>query len=524
MMNEQNHGLAAELEGHSFQPRINKTSQELSATMKSLSLRVPEMLAEKEKNLESKRKESEQQQLSECSFAPQRLGAKTSDLYLKRMGRSKLTPEDLFKFDEEKQRRIEVRRQIVSEMESRELTFRPQLSEKSVKLHERLLQRGAIEVDPATRTATPAASKGLSGLPSAAAAAAMVAGSLGHVTPSARRHGDLSIASSIALSRGAGAGGGAWQYEEGPMLQVESEHPYRHNTNEYTTVQVPNAVSYSISFTDNTSTEAIYDYVKFFDDETHTEYFGCGKYSGGKGGSPCNWPGVGTRPPLIIPAPKFIIHFKTNGSVNDWGFCMHVVPTLCVAPGPRMRQLEQERSATSFQPNISETARNYPGRGMGSPTGPNGTPRGSRSQQGGSRDPVHERLYKDAVERTTEHHNSQVRRDSYYCSCEMSMLKMKSGGKRELKQVFYLMLIIIHQLSPLFLICVKVDLMQNKLNVPLKPWENVRSPNAQGGLAHAYVKVLCLLPHLYLFAPMMEILSLIYCACPAQYFQTMQSY
>ena len=36
----------------------------------------------------------------------------------------------------------------------------------------------------------------------------------------------------------AGQDGEAVQFVEGPLLQIESEHPYKHNTNEYTTVQV----------------------------------------------------------------------------------------------------------------------------------------------------------------------------------------------------------------------------------------------------------------------------------------------
>lgn len=56
MIKEQNQGLAAELEGFSFKPRINKTSMDLSATMKSLNTRIPEMIAEREKLLEHKRK------------------------------------------------------------------------------------------------------------------------------------------------------------------------------------------------------------------------------------------------------------------------------------------------------------------------------------------------------------------------------------------------------------------------------------------------------------------------------------
>lgn len=106
--------------------------------------------------------------------------------------------------------------------------------------------------------------------------------------------------------------------EEGPMLVIESDHPYQHNTNEYTTVQIPGAVSYTVTFHEDTRTEPVYDFVKFYDDETHTDFFGASKYSGGYNNSPGNWPGINGRPPLIIPSKKFIIHFKTNGSVNDW--------------------------------------------------------------------------------------------------------------------------------------------------------------------------------------------------------------
>jgi len=58
MIKEQNQGLAAELEGFSFKPRINKTSMDLSATMKSLNLRIPDMISESKRLLEAKRKES----------------------------------------------------------------------------------------------------------------------------------------------------------------------------------------------------------------------------------------------------------------------------------------------------------------------------------------------------------------------------------------------------------------------------------------------------------------------------------
>jgi hypothetical protein len=34
-----------------------------------------------------------------------------------------------------------------------------------------------------------------------------------------------------------------------------------------------------------------------------------------------------------------------------------------------------------------------------------------------------------------------------------------------------------------------VDLMQNKLNIPMKPWENVRSAEGQGGAAHKFIRM-----------------------------------
>jgi hypothetical protein len=160
-------------------------------------------------------------------------------MYLRRMGRDEpLEPEDLFKYEQEKARRNELRRQILAEIEEKELTFKPQLGEKSIKIQEKLVQQGAIEKDLVTRTTLPS-----------------------HCATSSQSSSSAVI--------------------DGQALIVESPHPYRHNTCESTTVQVPGAVSYSISFADCTRTEAIYDFVRFYDDDTHTHYFGSGKYSGG---------------------------------------------------------------------------------------------------------------------------------------------------------------------------------------------------------------------------------------------------
>jgi len=64
LIKEQNDGLASELESFSFKPRINQTSLDLSATMKSLSSRIPELVAEKDKVLEAKRRELKAQEVA----------------------------------------------------------------------------------------------------------------------------------------------------------------------------------------------------------------------------------------------------------------------------------------------------------------------------------------------------------------------------------------------------------------------------------------------------------------------------
>jgi hypothetical protein len=414
MIREQNNGLASELGGYLFKPRINKKSLELSATMKSLHKRLPEMLAEREKDRNAKRKESEDAAVAECTFHPARQGIKKSTKILEKMGRKKITPDDLIAYQQEKIRRMEMRRQIIEEVETKECTFKPTVSEKSAKIHEKLKQKGFLNVDPITKTAL--------------------------TSP----HKPNKYLSFPTTQSDLGEDG---RYEEGPMLVIESEHPYRNNTNEFTTVHIPGAIQYTITFHPDTRTEPVYDFIKFYGDDTHTHHFGAGKYSGGLNGSSCNWPGVGERPPLIIPASKFIINFKTNGSNNDWGFRMHVVPLLMINNhSPNNHgfsstnsfvgnnnvggNFEQVSVHTPAIPQISDAARNYV-----------------------HKEPVHQRLYKHAVNKHAEAQSQMV------------------------------------------------ELMQSKLNISLKPWElsrtntgsdlsnNNHNNPGNGSVAHSYVRM-----------------------------------
>lgn len=71
---------------------------------------------------------------AECTFTPNRQGAKISDAYLRKLGRDRVQPEDFFQYQEERLMRNELRKQIVAEIEQKELTFKPQVGDRSKKI------------------------------------------------------------------------------------------------------------------------------------------------------------------------------------------------------------------------------------------------------------------------------------------------------------------------------------------------------------------------------------------------------
>jgi hypothetical protein len=137
------------------------------------------------------------------------------------------------------------------------------------------------------------------------------------------------------------------------MHVVESPHPYRDNMDEYWTVEVAGAESYSIVFDAQTRTEHNYDYLRVYKDSSHSDYWGENQYTGGRGGSSSNWPGLNGAPPLLIPASSFVVYFHSDGSNNDWGFKMICTPTI-----PRSDNDEDDITVTelnSFPLYIGQT-------------------------------------------------------------------------------------------------------------------------------------------------------------------------
>lgn len=102
---------------------------------------------------------------------------------------------------------------------------------------------------------------------------------------------------------------------------LESPHPYPNGTEVYTRVSFPGASTITVTFDAKTSLEGhTSDYIEIFKDESLSSMWA--KLSGS---SKLMWPGRGTAPPLVIPNDFFIFHFKSDQSVNDWGFKMKLV-------------------------------------------------------------------------------------------------------------------------------------------------------------------------------------------------------
>ena len=145
---EKNQGLAHELGGLSFKPKMNPVSLVLASTMKSLQHRLPEMINKRNQALQKKRADREKDEMTGCTFTPHREGSRTSEKYLKRIGRETASPADFLRYQDEKLRRNEQRKLIIEEIDSRELTFKPQLNQRSLKLRNKMMDQGKIEVDP----------------------------------------------------------------------------------------------------------------------------------------------------------------------------------------------------------------------------------------------------------------------------------------------------------------------------------------------------------------------------------------
>jgi len=95
-----------------------------------------------------------------------------------------------------------------------------------------------------------------------------------------------------------------------------SSHPYEDGLDTCETISIEGATSLTITFSEKSSTEANYDHVLFMPVGEANMYFG--RFSGGRGDSPKDFPGVGEQPPLIIIGNTCDVRFHSDASNNDW--------------------------------------------------------------------------------------------------------------------------------------------------------------------------------------------------------------
>lgn len=125
LMRAEHARMAEELRGQRFTPHICRKSRELAEMNKGLPERLGSLMRRRAKKIDQIRHEQAQKQLEEVTFQP-KINSKSQRLTRK--------VANLTKYAEVKKIRAQQRRQIMQEVEDRELTFAPQISAHSLKL------------------------------------------------------------------------------------------------------------------------------------------------------------------------------------------------------------------------------------------------------------------------------------------------------------------------------------------------------------------------------------------------------
>jgi hypothetical protein len=120
--------------------------------------------------------------------------------------------------------------------------------------------------------------------------------------------------------------------EKSYEMVYESSHPYADSLDIYTNISLPGVETMNIIFKNDSRLEQNCDYVRFYKDSRHSEYWGNESYTGRDGTE--NFPGCGFRPPLEIPADSCVMYFHTDSSGNDWGYHLTVTGTAKVLTNP----------------------------------------------------------------------------------------------------------------------------------------------------------------------------------------------
>ncbi len=153
---QQNRELAEELRELKFTPTLNAKSLELAKQggNKPMVERMTAALVEKEKRLKDEKRKKEEIEVAELMKHPPTPGKQMSDRILRQGKKAPRKVDDILQYGEETKLRRLQRKQIMEEMENRELTFTPQLNRASLQLQERKRRTGDQAFDEKTGQTT----------------------------------------------------------------------------------------------------------------------------------------------------------------------------------------------------------------------------------------------------------------------------------------------------------------------------------------------------------------------------------
>ncbi|TMW68517.1 hypothetical protein Poli38472_005985 [Pythium oligandrum] len=99
---------------------------------------------------------------------------------------------------------------------------------------------------------------------------------------------------------------------------MESAHEYENSMDVTKELRIPGAAKMTIAFDPKSRSEYNYDYVTFYKDQSHGDFYGEQFYSGRD--EVHNWPGVGGNPLLVINSDHCFVYFHSDASNTDWGY------------------------------------------------------------------------------------------------------------------------------------------------------------------------------------------------------------
>ena len=110
-------------------------------------------------------------------------------------------------------------------------------------------------------------------------------------------------------------------------------------------------------FDPDTCTEPFNDYISIFKDATCISYWGSEERL--SGGAESGWPGAAGRPPLVIPADHFYLHFHSDASTEDWGYKITATAPVSIESASQLKAEDQMWDEIQCQMALQQTNNNY---------------------------------------------------------------------------------------------------------------------------------------------------------------------